>query len=542
MNLDLASKYRELIIWFFVFCLLVSLPIRFYFLQKNEFEIALNKSKQSSERSETLLSRRGKILDRNFVTLAEDIPAYEIGIEIKSFSFDPFHISSIAKILSFNSEKLKNKLSDKKRKYIVVSHNANQDQLNALKALRIVGLRSIAKYKRSYPEGKVISQVIGLTDFENNGQEGIELSINKELSGVNGQKKFIRTNKGKIIESQITPPQHGTDVLTTLDSKLQYLVYEQLEIATDFFKASSASAILVDLKSRDILVIANYPSFDPNNRRNMNPKLLVNRAATDLFEPGSTIKPLSLAGLMEEGIIDDDIKVQTSPGYIDYKGFVTKDFKDYGLLSLSEIISKSSNVGMVKLCDKADTDAVVKNLYNWGFGRYMSGIFISTREGYLPSSKKLSDREKVSLCYGYGMQVTLIQLVSAYTALFSNGEDKGLNLISKSFDVFDEKIVSTNTAFKINKMLSDTVEQGTGRKALVNDINIIGKTGTTKRLGVNGYTEESYNASFVGNAKFDDKDYVIGVLVRDAKENGEGGSQVAAPIFSNILRSIQNTY
>jgi cell division protein FtsI (penicillin-binding protein 3) len=245
---------------------------------------------------------------------------------------------------------------------------------------------------------------------------------------------------------------------------------------------------------------------------------------------------------MEEGIIDDDIKVQTSPGYIDYKGFVTKDFKDYGLLSLSEIISKSSNVGMVKLCDKADTDAVVKNLYNWGFGRYMSGIFISTREGYLPSSKKLSDREKVSLCYGYGMQVTLIQLVSAYTALFSNGEDKGLNLISKSFDVFDEKIVSTNTAFKINKMLSDTVEQGTGRKALVNDINIIGKTGTTKRLGVNGYTEESYNASFVGNAKFDDKDYVIGVLVRDAKENGEGGSQVAAPIFSNILRSIQNTY
>ncbi|MDA9636188.1 penicillin-binding protein 2 [SAR86 cluster bacterium] len=542
MNFDLTSKYRELIIWFFVFCLLASLPIRFYFLQKNEFEIALSKSKQSSERSEILLSRRGKILDRNFITLAEDIPAYEIGIEIRSFSFDPFHISSISKILLFNLEKLKNKLSDKKRKYIVVSHNATQDQLNSLKILKISGLRSIPKYKRSYPEGKVISQVIGLTDFENNGQEGIELSINKKLSGIDGQKRFTRTNKGKVIESETTPPQHGLDVITTLDSKLQYLVYDQLEIATDFFKASSASAILVDLKSRDILAIANYPSFDPNNRRGMDPKLLANRAVTDLFEPGSTIKPLSLAGLIEEGIVNDDITVQTSPGYIDYKGFVTKDFRDYGLLNLSEIISKSSNVGMIKLCDKAKSDAIIKNLYEWGFGRYMSGIFISTREGYLPNSEKISDREKVSLCYGYGMQVTLIQLVSAYTALFSSGEDKGLNLISKSFEAFDEKIVSNKTALKINKMLSNAVELGTGKKALVKNITVIGKTGTTKRLGVKGYTEESYNASFIGNAKFDDKDYVIGIIVRNAKENGEGGGQVAAPIFSNILKSIQNTY
>lgn len=542
MNFDLTSKYRELIIWFFVFCLLASLPIRFYFLQKNEFEIALSKSKQSSERSEILLSRRGKILDRNFVTLAEDIPAHEIGIEIRDFSFDPLDISSISKILLFNSEKLKNKLSDKKIKYIVVSHNATQDQLNLLKDLKISGLRSISKYKRSYPEGEVISQVIGLTDFENNGQEGIELSINKKLSGIDGQKRFTRTNKGKVIESTTISPEHGLDVMTTLDSKLQYLVYDQLKIATDFFKASSSSAILVDLKSRDILAIANYPSFDPNNRRGMNPKLLANRAITDLFEPGSTIKPLSLAGLIEEGIVNDDTRVQTSPGYINYKGFVTKDFRDYGLLDLSEIISKSSNVGMIKLCDKAKPDAIVKNLYKWGFGRYMSGIFISTREGYLPNSEKLSDREKVSLCYGYGMQVTLIQLVSAYTALFSNGEDKGLNLISKSFEAFDEKIVSNKTAFKINKMLSNAVELGTGKKALVNNMTVIGKTGTTKRLGINGYTEESYNASFVGNAKFDDKDYVIGILVRDAKENGEGGGQVAAPIFSNILKSIQNTY
>ena len=288
--------------------------------------------------------------------------------------------------------------------------------------------------------------------------------------------------------------------------------------------------------------MANYPSFDPNNRRSIDVSLLSNRAVTDLFEPGSTIKPLSLAGLLEDKIINNNTKIETSPGFIDYKGFITKDFKNYGFIDLSEVISKSSNVAMVKLCDKAEADSIIKNLYRWGFGRYMNEIFISTREGYLPNSENLSDREKVSLCYGYGMQITLAQLVAAYSALFDEGNIKGLNLISGSFDAFDEKVISSELAKDINTMLLKTVEEGTGTKAKVEGMKISGKTGTTKRLGSLGYTEESYNASFIGNAKFDSNDFVIGILIRDAKENGEGGSQVAAPVFSKILKSIQNIY
>jgi|TARA_B100001094_G_scaffold156541_1_gene151530 cell division protein FtsI (penicillin-binding protein 3) len=522
--------------------LLASLPIRFYFLQKNEYEIALTKSKKISERAETLLSRRGKIFDKNLVILAEDIPAYEIGIQVNDFSFNPSDILSISNILLFNLEKLKNKLSNKKIKYIVVSHNASQDQLDKINKLKISGIRNIAKYKRSYPEGKIMSQVIGLTDFNNNGQEGIELSINKKLSGINGKKKFIRTKKGKVIDSEIEAAINGQDIVTTLDSKIQYLVYEELKEAVNFYKASSASAILVNLKNRNILAMANYPSFDPNNRRGMDASLLSNRAVTDLFEPGSTIKPLSLAGLVEEKIINSNTKIETSPGFIDYKGFVTRDFKNYGLIDLSEVISKSSNVAMVKLCDKAKADSIIKNLYRWGFGKYMNEIFISTREGYLPNSENLSDREKVSLCYGYGMQITLAQLVAAYSALFDEGNFKGLNLILGSFDAFDEKVISSELAKDINTMLLKTVEEGTGIKAKVKGIKISGKTGTTKRLGSLGYTEESYNASFIGNAKFANNDFVIGILIRDAKENGEGGSQVAAPVFSKILKSIQNIY
>ena len=541
MNFELTSKYRELIVWFFIFCLLVSLPIRFYFLQKYEFDIALDKSKASSERSLKLLSRRGKILDRNFQILAEDIPAYEIGIQINNFSFDPSHISSISRILKKDSQNLKNKLSNKKRQYIVLDHNASQDELNELNEEKIPGLRSISKYKRSYPEGEIISQVVGLTNFENKGQEGIELSVNKKLSGKDGSKKYVRTNKGKIIETNINPPSHGQDVRVTLDAKLQYLVYRELEKAFNYFDASSASAILVDLNSKDILAMANYPSFNPNDRRGMNPALLANRSATDLFEPGSTVKPLAIAGLLKEEIIYKDEIVKTSPGYIEYEGFLTSDFKDYGTLSLSEVISKSSNVAMVKLCDRSNPEKIVKNFYQWGFGKYINEIFISNREGYLPSSANLSAREKVSLCYGYGLQVTLIQLVGAYTALFSNGQFQGLNLISDSYNGFEDKVISDEIAMEIKDMLSEVVNTGTGRNALVKNTKIIGKTGTTKISTNQGYTEKSFNASFVGMAELKDKDFVLGILVRDAKKNGEGGGQVAAPVFSKIIKSIKNT-
>ena len=541
MNFELTSKYRELIVWFFIFCLLISLPVRFYFLQKYEFETALNKSKASSERTLKLLSRRGKILDRNFQILAEDIPAYEVGIQVNDFSFDPSHISLISKILDIDSKNLKNKLSNKKRKYIVLNHNASQDELNKLKEEKIPGITSIYKYKRSYPEGEILSQVIGLTNFENNGQEGIELSVNKKLSGKDGFKKYVRTNKGEIIETQIIPPNHGQDIQTTLDAKLQYLVYQELKKAFDYYKASSASAILVDLKSKDILAMANYPSFNPNDRRGMNPNLLANRSATDLFEPGSTVKPLAIAGLLQEDVIYKDIIIKTSPGYIEYEGYLTSDFKDYGTLNLSDVISKSSNVAMVKLCDKSNSEEIIKNFYKWGFGKYINEIFISNREGYLPSSADLSAREKVSLCYGYGLQVTLIQLVGAYTALFSNGQFQGLNLISGSYNGNENEIISSEIAEEIKIMLSDAVNQGTGRNALVKNTRIIGKTGTTKRLTNEGYNEKSFNASFIGMAELDDQDYVLGILVRDAKENGEGGGQVAAPVFSKIIKSIQNT-
>ena len=541
MNFELTSKYRELIVWFFIFCLLISLPVRFYFLQKYEFETALNKSKASSERTLKLLSRRGKILDRNFQILAEDIPAYEVGIQVNDFSFDPSHISLISKILDIDSKNLKNKLSNKKRKYIVLNHNASQDELNKLKEEKIPGITSIYKYKRSYPEGEILSQVIGLTNFENNGQEGIELSVNKKLSGKDGFKKYVRTNKGEIIETQIIQPNHGQDIQTTLDAKLQYLVYQELKKAFDYYKASSASAILVDLKSKDILAMANYPSFNPNDRRGMNPNLLANRSATDLFEPGSTVKPLAIAGLLQEDVIYKDIIIKTSPGFIEYEGFLTSDFKDYGTLNLSDVISKSSNVAMVKLCDKSNSEEIIKNFYKWGFGKYINEIFISNREGYLPSSADLSAREKVSLCYGYGLQVTLIQLVGAYTALFSNGQFQGLNLISGSYNGNENEIISSEIAEEIKIMLSEAVNNGTGRNALVKNTRIIGKTGTTKRLTNEGYNEKSFNASFIGMAELDDQDYVLGILVRDAKENGEGGGQVAAPVFSKIIKSIQNT-
>ena len=405
------------------------------------------------------------------------------------------------------------------------------------------GIGFIEEFRRFYPNGNFAGQLMGYTGIDSQGLEGVEnkyesLLVGKETAYIVEKEGMYRTVPLSNIPKKI-PNQYSLHL--TIDTTIQHFAEKALRDGVIKTRADRGSVIMLNSKTGAILAMANYPSFNPNDRRGMNPNLLANRSATDLFEPGSTVKPLALAGLLQEDVIYKDTIVKTSPGYIEYEGFLTSDFKDYGTLNLSDVISKSSNVAMVKLCDKSNSEEIIKNFYKWGFGKYINEIFISNREGYLPSSADLSAREKVSLCYGYGLQVTLIQLVGAYTALFSNGQFQGLNLISGSYNMNENEIISSEIAEEIKIMLSEAVNNGTGRNALVKNTRIIGKTGTTKRLTNQGYNEESFNASFIGMAELDDNDYVLGILVRDAKENGEGGGQVAAPIFSKIIKSIQNT-
>ncbi len=540
MHFEFTNKYRELTIWSIVFLLLLSLPVRFYFLEKYQSEIAIKKSVSISERSTDILARRGKITDRNGEILAEDIPSYEIGLEISKFSFNPDEISKISSLLNVESKRLKTRISKRDKKYLVLKRNASVETFLKIKAQKIKGIVGYKKYTRTYPKGAPFSQIVGVVNtFDNSGIQGIELSLNSLLTGANGKKNNLKTRKNKTIKTSIENPSHGRDIRLTLDADLQSEAYSILAKTVDEHDANSGSMVVIDPESFEILAMSNYPSFDPNDRKKIMIGTLENKAATDLFEPGSTVKPIIMAAVLQSDNSIENELINTSPGFIDYEGFITKDFKDYGTQNLSQIISNSSNVGMIKLCDKFDAETIVNGFHKMGFGKYMNEIFISTREGYLPPINKLSKRDKVSLCYGYGLQTTLLELVSSYSILYSQGKSKPLSLIFDTALDEHEQVIPVELSLKMEKMLTAVVSEGTGRRAQVKGIKTSGKTGTVKKIGNLGYEEQSLNALFVGQASLNQKNLIVGVIIRDSQVNGSGGGDVAAPSFANFINKIR---
>lgn len=543
MNASESNKYRELILWIVIFLILFALPIRLIFFQKNDFHLGKEFSKKTSIRQSHITSKRGSIFDRNNLILAEDIPSYEIGLSLKDFSFDPYHIDKLSSNLDLNIERLKKRLSNKNAKYLVLNQNVVKQKKEYLQSLKIPGLLiSKRSYKRHYPQGEIFSQLIGLTNYKHQGVNGIEFALEEILKPVNGfQEKTISRKQGVIDNKILKKPLNGSPVKLTVDARLQFVLFDKLKKAVEFHQAESASGIMIDLNSNEILAITNFPSFDPNNRKELkNMKLLKNNAAIDLFEPGSTVKPLALSALLENDQNFLKSEVNTSPGWIEFEGYKTEDAIDYGILSTEEIIAKSSNVGMVKLCSDFESNKILQTYYSLGFGKYMNEIFISTREGYLPEFKDLSPREKVSLCYGYGLQTTLIQLTSAYSTIFSNGLYRPLKLVNNSSQLTEKRILKENNAVSIKNILLQAIQNGTGFRAKVKNQNVFGKTGTARIFKNQQYNEDLHNALFIGMTELDEKKYLVGLIVKDPKINGDGGGDVAAPIFSEIIETIQN--
>ena len=542
MNAIENNKYRELTLWIVIFFILLALPTKLVFFQKNDFSLGKEFSKKASIRQSPIASKRGVIFDRNNFVLAEDIPSYEIGISLKNFSFDPLHISLLATNLDLDINKLKKRLARKKAKYIVLNQKVEKQKKEFVQSLEIPGIVINRRtFKRNYPQGEIFSQLIGLTNYKNEGINGIEFALDETLKAENGYQEKIYSRKLGIIQNTIIKePINGSAVNLTVDSKMQFILFDKLKKAVEFHNAESASGIMIDLDSNEILAMTNFPSFDPNNRKKLkNMELLKNNSAIELFEPGSTVKPLALSALLKNNPELIESAVNTSPGWIEFEGYKTEDARNYGTLSTEEIITKSSNVGMVKLCADFDPNKILQTYYSLGLGKYMNEIFISTREGYLPEYKNLSLREKVSLCYGYGLQTTLVQLTSAYSTIFSEGVYRPLKLIKNSSHFEEERILSKENAISIKNILFNAIKNGTGFRATVNDHDVFGKTGTARIFKNQKYNDDLHNALFIGMTKVEDKEFLIGLFVKNPQINGEGGGDVAAPIFSEIVQTIQ---
>ena len=542
MNANENNKYRELILWIVIFFILLALPTKLVFFQKNDFSLGKEFSQKVTIRQSPITSKRGVIFDRNNFILAEDIPSYEIGITLKDFSFDPLHINLLSANLNLDIDRLKKRLARKKTKYLVLNQKVEKQKKEYIKSLAIPGIViSRRTFKRNYPQGEIFSQLIGLTNYKNEGINGIEFALDETLKAENGYQENIYSRKLGVIQNTIKKePISGSAVNLTVDTKMQFILFDKLKKAVEFHNAESASGIMIDLDSNEILAMANFPSFDPNNRKKLkNMELLKNNSAIDLFEPGSTMKPLALSALLKNNPKLIGLEVNTSPGWIEFEGYKTEDARNYGTLSTEEIITKSSNVGMVKLCADFDPNRILQTYYSLGLGKYMNEIFISTREGYLPEYKNLSLREKVSLCYGYGLQTTLVQLTSAYSAIFSEGVYRPLKLIKNSSKFEEERILSKENADYIKKILFKAIKNGTGFRAKVNDHDVYGKTGTARIFKNQKYNDDLHNALFIGMTNIDDKEYLVGLFVKNPKTNGEGGGDVAAPIFSEFIETIQ---
>ena len=488
----------------------------------------------------SLLAPRGKILDRNDQILAFDIKGYSVGIDLSKFIYDKDIILFLSEQLQKDPVELTNTLIGKSSGYKEISRNVNFEVKERLQNKRIKGIYFRENLRRSYPERDITSHVVGLTDIDRQGIQGTELVFQNELIGEKGSFEGIKGARNSKLEGNRIEAIPGKDIRLTIDINIQSIAYHELNKAVEKHNAKAGSIIVIAPKSGNILGLVNYPSFDPSDRKNLKDmSKLRNRATVDVFEPGSVLKPIAMTAILESNKVQDSIKINTSPGWIEFEGYKTSDFRDYGILSLSEIISYSSNVGMVKLCENQDVAHLTEYFRRFGIGRYPTSIILPAREGFLPHSSKFTLRDKVSSCYGYGMTLSALQIAQAYSVFANDGNFIELNLFKDhTFDEpYYQKIIEPSTNSKIKKMLIETVNSktGTASKARLEGKIVAGKTGTARET-----LEEitTYTGTFAGFVPSDDPEYLAVIVLHGLSGENYSGGRVSAPIFSNIMKQI----
>ena len=494
--------------------------------------------RSSSEYS--LLAPRGRILDRENRILAFDVIGYSMGIDFSNFNPDKYSISSMSKILDIEEARILGFTKKQNKGYREIIRHISPKTKLALEEEGIKGLYFRKNLKRSYPQRNTTAHVVGLTDIDRNGIQGAELVFNGELEGEEGKFIGIKSAANNKIDGERIDTKPGSDITLTIDTDFQSIAYHQLNKAIERYKAHSGSVVIVQPKTGEILSLVSHPSFNPLDRKNIKDmSVFRNRASIDVFEPGSVLKPIAMSAIIESQQQDLDSIVQTSPGWIEVAGYRTSDFKNYGQLNLSQIISLSSNVGMVKLCSNQEIQHLTNYYKKFGIGEYPVSILLPAREGFLPHHSEYTERDKVSSCYGYGMTLSALQIAQAYMVFANQGYFKELKLFKdKLFESNKEsQVISQETNRLIIGMLEETVnsDSGTAKRARIKGKRVAGKTGTAiESLG----DEISYTATFSGFVPSSNPDYLAVVVLHGLKGEESSGGKVAAPVFSNILSEI----
>ena len=533
---------RFFLLSFFMFAL-GGLFVRAVYLQLFEHEFLEGEGKARHLRVVEIPAHRGMILDRNGELLAVSTPVFSAWANPNEALKSRDSILHVAKILNIDANELLTKLNNKNsKKFLYVKRQINPQEAEKIEQKNLPGFYLQREYRRYYPTAEVCSHVLGFTDIDDKGLEGIELAYEQWLRGEPGSKKVIKDQQNRIVEDveALQIPQPGKNIQLSLDKRVQYLAYRELKANLAKHQARSASAVMIDVTSGEVIAMANVPAFNPNNRKGYSRYTYRNRAVTDVIEPGSTIKPFTIASALESNRFAPNTVINTSPGTLNVADHTIKDAKNYGSLSVSDVILKSSNVGATKIAMQLPAQALWSTFASLGIGQVTESGFPGEVAGHLKDFEGWREVEHATLAFGYGMSVTTLQLARAYSALASDGKLLPISMLHQAKTDRDIKnaprIFLPETIKQMRTMLTAVVsKKGTGSRAAISGYTVAGKTGTVHKSAKGGYEEDKYVSLFAGMAPASDPRLVLVVMVNEPRSGAYFGGEVAAPIFSKIM-------
>ncbi|MGH8501824.1 MAG: peptidoglycan D,D-transpeptidase FtsI family protein [Gammaproteobacteria bacterium] len=512
---------------------------RALYLQLHEREFLLGQGDARHQRIMPIPAHRGMIVDRNGEPLAISTPVDSIWANPRETLAAQEHLPALAALLGVDADDLAQQLIDRaSREFVYIKRRVDPGIAERAMALNIPGLNLQREYRRYFPMGEVASQLLGFTNVDDAGQEGLELAFDEWLSGTPGAKRVIKDRLGRIVEDleRISAASPGKDLRLSLDRRIQYLAYRELKAAVMRHHARSGSAVVLDPRTGELLAMVNQPSFNPNSRENLSGEATRNRAVTDVLEPGSAVKPFVVAAAIESGRYSPRTMIKTSPGWYMVRGHTIQDEHDYGLLNLAGVIRKSSNVGATKIALALAPGKLWESYRRVGFGTVTESGFPGEAAGALSSYQGWGDFERATLAFGYGLATTPLQLARAYAAIAADGVLPAISYVATGQAQVQDRVMSVATARRLRWMLEGVVSAGgTAPMASVEGYRIAGKTGTVHKATAGGYAEDRYVSIFAGMAPASHPALVTVVVIDEPGDGSYFGGQVAAPVFSRIM-------
>jgi cell division protein FtsI (penicillin-binding protein 3) len=486
---------------------------------------------------------RGRITDRNGQLLATSVSVPSIWAIPRDVEATPAQRRQLAKLLGLSQAELARKLDDSGR-FAWLKRQVDDALWQQVKALGIKGVHEVAEYRRKYPEGEAAAHLVGFTNIEDKGQEGIELAFQKDLQGHDGSRSVVKDRLGRVVEdtrAQIDAV-NGRDLMLAVDSKVQSFAYQRIRDAVAAHKAKAGSVVVLDVLTGEVLALANYPSFDPGDRRNLSGNQLRNRALTDTFEPGSTMKPFIAAWALETGRVTPNTPIQTAPGSITITGSTIRDAHPHGVLTVAEVIQKSSNVGTVKMAMSMQPREMWELYSQVGFGQKPQLQFPGAVTGRLRPYKGWRPIEQATMSYGYGLSASLFQIARAYTVFARDGEVIPVSMLKQDAPGPGLRVLKPETARAVRQMLQMAAGPGgTGPLAQAVGYSVGGKSGTAHKQEGKGYASDKYRSWFVGLAPIANPRIVVAVMVDEPNNGQYFGGVVAAPVFSQVVQQTLRT-